>query len=300
MLPVLLICGPEVVAAEGYLAPDLTLSASTVQGAFLVGEPVVIDLKLTNVGGKGMLFYGELSANTGTIRFEVEGASANVRTYKPLDMRDPSGRANLQPNEALAGIQDVSLLRQQWPGAELMFPAAGRYRVTVHYDGFVPPGVARPAPAVIEIDVREPGTSELENLFRDPRVGRFNAGDVDDADVAQKLAAALGRGRGHPFEPYVYYFLGRNCLSRNETGGSPDPLALTGCVDLLTQAAGRDFQLKDAALLELAQAEMALDRLVPARKHARTSLDVSKRLYIQKKAARLLEKIEHREKGGKK
>lgn len=53
------------------------------------------------------------------------------------------------------------------------------------------------------------------------------------------------------------------------------------------------------SLLHLAEAEMAMENLPFARKHARMALDASRRLYVQKQAASLLEKIENQVRGRK-
>lgn len=240
--------------APAVAQPDLELTASVSQDTYVVGEPVGLRIRLTNAGSRTLTLFDELSVRTQAIEIEIHDPGGGITRWRSRDARDPSRMATLEPGEALTAEVDLRLVRERWPAARLMFPAAGTYRVEVVYIAGLPPGVMRPSPATAAVVVVDAAGAVGAEVFADPRMGRFLAGDLwDPAQLARLEALAATPGEGL-FQLYARYYAG---LFRSvELQGEPaDPRR---AILWLEQTDRPGFQFFAGALTRLGEMHLAL------------------------------------------
>jgi hypothetical protein len=267
---------------------ELQFRASVSQSAFMVGEPVIVQAVLTNAGTSVLHFPGDdLSVDTQAIRIAIRSESGVVRLYLPGSIRDPSRAAYLQPGESLTSLTDITMHRRQGGGVELMLPEPGKYSVTVQYIGFLGEVSERPAPATFDVVVRSATAQLGADVFAGEAVWRFIGGgaDKDQRQEAVRKLTGLSASEGeHPFQLYARYYLG----GYESAAGPGKPKNLARAAELLTQVDREGFQMRDLALLKLAEVNLERRLFTEARVCAEKAIKLSSRLTVKEKASQIL------------
>ena len=146
---VLYLLGPEV--SHGAAAVNwVALSVTTAKGEYLVAEPVVLQVSLSNTGRVPEEVFSELTKGTGLMSYEVSEDGRQFRGIGAFYHHDPTGRS-VRLNLGASLYHEEILLYD--PSAKaLIFPHAGLYGVRITYPWT--------EPVTIGVTVKEPTTLE--------------------------------------------------------------------------------------------------------------------------------------------
>ncbi|MGH8929963.1 MAG: hypothetical protein ACRDZO_04835 [Egibacteraceae bacterium] len=161
----------------------LELAVRARKWQFELGEPVVVELRLRNVGSEPVPVYANLNPSDGLVEVVITGPERIRQRYIPLvSTRIAWEQRRLEPGgNPLYAAVDLTVGRSGFP-----FKRPGRYRISMRYtnlDGSV-------ATAAMNLAVRAPSpeAAAVQELF-DARVGRvlYVGGTRVMEDVNDKL-----------------------------------------------------------------------------------------------------------------
>lgn len=264
-----MVFSPSNIAAQERLAQ---LSLVTYQSNFLIGEPVVIQVTLTNAGPENLL-YQELSLETRILKFLISSDGKTFEEYELEYIKDPTrGPGPLLPN---SGVQVDQVIHFNYKTAKLAFPATGSYTVRALYRGLVS-NTPRPLTADITISVITPPGEDAEGatLFSQADTAGFVANISRDPIVLQRIERYSASHPQSRFAAYGNYLLGLHQMrSYHDKPRAPEE------AERLMKTADREgFQMRHNVLVHLsdlcweqgkaAEASSYLDRII--RQHPKT------------------------------
>jgi hypothetical protein len=208
-------------SAPAYAQPQLKLDLSGPTNGLLLGEPVAIRAKLTNVGSEPAMVNRYLNPEFGAVAYKIEplegAATGKPFTFTPLTIKEAADPAlRLEPGRSIE--QDVNLFydsERNW-----VFREVGTYRVIATYQGYL-----RSEPVIFRVNpprnMAEKTAADL--MLRNSETGRFLAlegGDhliqgiealreIADSDItrdtphASYAKLALGLSKLQPFADFV-------------------------------------------------------------------------------------------------
>jgi len=266
----------------------LGLSISSPESSYLVAEPVVIRLLLTNRSDAAVTLSPELALETELTTLWIAAPGEDFVPYDPGFVEEPSRpQVTLEPGETLDHDQ---LVLYHWPERRFAFPEPGTYRVKVVHHGFgVRPDAVSPT---LELTIGAPSASDAAalELFEDRQVALLALGLDEPQEAVSRLETLARRYPTSPYSDYARFFLARR-QTHGHFARRPNPeKAQELYEELLRQRP--EFPLAGQVYYELGK--IFLDRNEPAR--ARESLDralqLSSDTLLGAHSRRLLEHLE--------
>lgn len=269
---------------------DLEFKAFFTQDEFLVGELVLLHVSVANVGSKDIYGVGDLTPESNSLKIVVHDPSGETREYPTFIIEDMVFRWKLKPGESMTKDVDLRVTRARDSGWALMFPTPGAYVVNVEWTGrgsLVEKGARgtiEVAPVRVEIRIvgaeNEPGA----DLFADPNLW-FADGYGLTEPIVQKLQSLSEMEGERPFQIYARYLLGfRESILNN----------LDKAAKLLASADREGFQLRDMALVKLAEIYDALNELPAAEECANKAIEVTRIQDVKNRAVNVLGSVSHK------
>lgn len=223
---------------------ELELSLALSQPQFVVGEPVMLRLTMTN-RGKTPVQFREMSLVRQTMRFFVRAGDGEWRRYQWPQATDPRLPITVPPGGSSHADQ---LLHFDYERKALLFPEPGRYAIRAEYVGWAS-GMPLPPPKEIELTVVAPDPSEAEAaaFFSQRDAADFIAGMTRDAGIVRRFESFLAAHPQSRFAPYA-----RHYLSLHEAMSYSDkPADMARAIALARAADVEGFQLRDRVLVNL-------------------------------------------------
>ncbi|UCG17603.1 MAG: nuclear transport factor 2 family protein [Phycisphaerales bacterium] len=244
----------------------LRISAAK-DGTYLLGEPVVVNVTLTNIGPGVASVSPDLSLLTSSAYYQI---SLNGQEFSDVDIGvhdEPSTRiTKLHPGEEI--LHHETLLYDASVDG-LLFPKAGEYHIRVKW--YHPEQGHAVTSNDLAIVVRHPWDHEFEGMrvMANSSVAQVLLGLSSDSAGLQELEKVATTET--PYAPYAALCLAQRELRRNELGmGVRQARAhrrkrLEKAMVLLDKADKQEFQLLDEVVFLKAQAYWDLGRHKEAR-----------------------------------
>jgi hypothetical protein len=225
----------------------IRLAISSAKRQWLVGEPVVLQVTLTNTSQSAEEVLPQLQKEVGLIHYFISNDNREYRRVTPYLYRDPSkGPVSLAPNESLYHEETLIYNPIQ---KDLLFPSAGRYYVRAEWHQ------TRPVQSnVLEIEIVPPSTAldqKVLEIIRSPQVMVQMAGFANNEDVWNKLAWIAQQDSR--YSPYAAFFL---ASSREKPAEA---------LQLLAKADVQDFPLRSQVVYKKARTYLAMGENEKAR-----------------------------------
>jgi hypothetical protein len=181
---------------------ELIVEAKAVKGNLVIGEPLVVLVKVSNTGSKPATILTELEKEVQVATYEV---SRDGHTYKPVEsclVRDPAGKSAVIP---VGGhFIHSELLAFDLTSRKLLFPNAGKFFVRVLVQAGADRFVSNPV--IIHIAPPASGTeTSFSRLISEPDVLALMSGCGGGA-VAHEALTQLANRRDS-FSGYGTFFI---------------------------------------------------------------------------------------------
>ena len=222
----------------GASGQDFKLELSAEKSDFLLGEPVVVLVKVTNTGNTTMTIPGGLSPEMETLVYEISGPGGERLPYSPLYVADTDKSITLNRNESAHGAARIF-----YGGNGYAFPEAGAYKVTVRYKA------ERSAPLSLNIIAPRNAAEEKQArlILENNEVGLFLMLEGgDELAKAQEVTDTMLRDYpGSLLSAYLRYARGKNYSvpARNFVSQKPREADLSRAVELLTPLQDSGIQM---------------------------------------------------------
>ncbi len=241
-----------------------TFAITPRQATYLVGEPVVVRMTLTNTSSsKNLQLPKSLSVKTQATSFYIAPPKGEFEYYGLGYVREPSsGTVKLPPGGIL---REDQLLHFNYETGRLAFPTPGTYRIkaTLHLFGLKEDRNLHAAE--IQVQVKAPPKEETDalDIFRRTEVAFIVNPGAEDTKAVQALERLV---RAHPrsrYALYARYFLARRAM-QEYFKRKPDYRKAIKLLEGLAEVTP-PFQMAEDALLLLARSHIALGERDPAR-----------------------------------
>lgn len=187
----------------GAAGQSFKLELSAEKSSFLLGEPVVVLVKVTNTGSTPLVIPGGLSPEMDALIYEVSGPRGERVPFSPLYVADTDKSITLNRNESAHEAARIF-----YGGNGYSFPEAGGYKITVRYK------TERSAPLSLTITAPRNAAEEKQaRLILDHNeVGLFLMLEGGDELVkAQEVTDTMLRDYpGSLLSAYLRYARGKN------------------------------------------------------------------------------------------
>ena len=217
------------------------------RGAFLVGEPVVVGITLTNHASQVVqLLAPELA--TQTVRFRIQNSAGEAEAFKTNRSVDPRRKMQLPPGTSWRGQQWVHFNYQT---GTLAFPKPGKYTLHAEYVSAVD-GAPPPAHAEVSIEV-EGNAAEQEGsaLFSKMEVAEFLTVNNHSPAVVAQVQNFAEKNPASVFAAYAKYGL----AALKGTALSERKPEYEEAIQMLQELDKPAFRLQPDVLFLLAQLE---------------------------------------------
>lgn len=215
--------------AVGAAGESFKLELSAEKNSFLLGEPVVVLVKVTNTGSTPLVIPGGLSPEMDALVYEISGPRGEGIPFSPLYVADTDQSISLNRNESVHGAARI-----YYGGNGFSFPEAGSYKVTVRYK------TERSAPLSLTITAPRDAAEEKQArlMLDNNEVGLFLMLEGgDELAKAQEVTDAMLRDYpGSLLSAYLRYARGKNYSvpARNFVSQKPRGADLPRAIELLT------------------------------------------------------------------
>lgn len=215
--------------ATGAAGQDFKLELSAEKSSFLLGEPVVVLVKVTNTSATPLNLPGGIGPEMDLLVYEISGPRGENVPFSPLYVADTDKMITLNRNESTHGAARIF-----YGGNGYTFPEAGDYKVTVRYKS------ERSAP--LPLSITAPGNADEEKQARlildNNEVGLFLMLEGGDELLkAQEVTDTMLRDYpGSLLSAYLRYARGKNYSvpARNFVSKKPRGADLPGAIEILT------------------------------------------------------------------
>lgn len=196
--------GPGPCDAQG---GPLGLEISADRPSYLVAEPVVVRMTLTNPGPAPVSVSPELGIETQLLTMFIARGDSPFEPYRPGFVLEPSEQpVTLAPGEA---IRHDQLLVFDAVLDDFVLGEAGSYRLRAVHHGFGDRPDITSNTIELEVSTAQGGDLEAMQLFRTPRVAALAMNMGESPEAVAALETLL---RDHPttlYADYARYFLAR-------------------------------------------------------------------------------------------
>lgn len=184
----------------------LTLKAVAWRSRITSGEPVVLDLTLSNRNSRAVETHAMFELEHGYTEVMVKEPEGEVRLIYPfviMDIANPI-RLSLSPGKTVSAALTV-LRGRIWDGEQLVdgsaFQKPGHYEVVVVYAKS-----CMSTPVSIEVvDARSGKEQEAKSLLLGAETQRLMQGKTDGSDFPVALDELLSQASNTPYLPHVLY-----------------------------------------------------------------------------------------------
>ncbi len=264
-------------------AAELALEIHSLKPAYLVAEPILIDITLRNRGTSATEVKPELSVETGEVMVLIARGSGTFVPYRPAAQHDPTRMPEqLQPGH--------DIVHRQLLLSDEAFPEAGTYRLRALRRG------AGSQPELqsntIDIGIAAPSGQEAEaaRLFHTREVFELILDLDESAAAVTNLELLMSRYGATTYGKYAQFYLarrqGREFLSRKPSHAQ--------AARLYRELVQRDpqFPLATEAHFGLGVALARTAQYEPAREAFQFVVKESTDSVLRREAERKLEKIQ--------
>lgn len=145
-----------------YLKVEISVTAEKKE--FLLGEPVIVYVTVTNIGEEEIKIIPEVNPEVDIFRYFITDPSGKTKPFSPVYVAEPDTIKTLKQNESISGSARVF-----YGGHGYYFPKPGKYTVTVRYENI------ESKPLTLEIlTPKDEAEKEQAKLILDtPEVGLF-------------------------------------------------------------------------------------------------------------------------------
>jgi len=149
-----------IVMAQGNIKLNITAEKTE----FLLGEPVIVYVTLTNTGNEPIRVSPEVAPEKDTYVYFITDPAGSTKRFGPVYVTEPDEIKTLAKNESVGGAARIF-----YGGQGYYFTEPGEYKVVVRYDEADSP------PLMLSIlEPRDEAEREQANLILDhPEVGLF-------------------------------------------------------------------------------------------------------------------------------
>lgn len=220
-------------AAEG-----VKLELSVEKSSFMLGEPVVVLVKVTNTGDSELAIVGGVEPEFDVLHYEVAGPDGESKPFSPLYVADTDKRIVLNRGESMHGTARIF-----YGGNGYTFSKAGTYKVTASFKNY--------RSNTLSIQISEPqNQAEREQarlILENSEVGLFlmleggdelkeahRVRDTFQQEYPQSLLTA-----------YLKFAQGKNLSvpARNFVSKQPRDANLEGAIEMLQSVKDREMQM---------------------------------------------------------
>lgn len=179
----------------------IELSSEKIQ--YLLGEPVIMNVTLTNMQTRPLLVPINLGPEMDEFKYTIMGPKGDIRIFAPLYVIDGSDMISLSENESLFGNANLF-----FGGTGYSFSRPGIYKIMVEYQDA--------KSKMYSITVLEPDNEEQKEqaaIILDHReVGLFVMLEGGDElnDALEQMALLEGKYPDSPLTAYMKYAKGKN------------------------------------------------------------------------------------------
>jgi hypothetical protein len=227
--------------------PGAGLKLRAMQSAYVVGEPIVLTLTITN-GGSTAFSCQPLGVEFGYVKFFV----GEKREYGFDRVKDPT-RPPVAIPPGGERAEDV-VLHFDFAAQTLTFPTPGKYMLRAEYRSWSPAtSPSLKAEIALEVVAPEAGDAAGSVLFAMPAVGEFVADSAREEAIVTRLKNYIQANPESVFGRYAAFYAGQHEL-RSYADRPANPAEAERLLSLCDRPG---FQLRPPALLRLAQASRA-------------------------------------------
>ena len=267
---------------------DLRLELSSLKASYLVAEPVVLRMRLTNASSLRIQSVSpELGVETQLTSLYIAAPGGEFELYDPGFVEEPSRPLReLGPGDSLAHDQQVIF---HWPAKDFAFPAAGAYRVKAVFHGFgLRPDVES---NVVEIRITAPSGADADalRLFRRQEVALLAMSVDESPQAVQSLETLMTRHGGSVYADYAQFYLARR-ETREHLSRPPNPRRAIELYEGLMKRAP-SFVLSDEAYFGLGAMYLRLNEPQKARESFNKVLDRSSDSELKRRSQDVLESL---------
>jgi tetratricopeptide (TPR) repeat protein len=265
----------------------LRLTLRSEKPSYLVAEPVLIRLELSNEGAQTVAVSPELDLETQQTSLFIAAPGGSFQQYDPGYVDEPSRPLRkLAPSQA---VEHVQLVLYNSPAKEFAFPTPGAYQVkaVVHGLGRHPDVSSN----TIEVRVTAPTGRDDEalRLFRSPDVAQLVLNADEPASAVEKLETLRTQFAGTTYADYAQFYLARR-ETQEFFSRKPDPQrAIQLFDDLVTRRP--DFVLAPQALSQLGKLYSLRGDRAKALSYLQNALSRKPDTRIKELSQRLLEEL---------
>lgn len=228
------------------LAEGLDLVIRPAKKNYLIAEPVIVHISLTNKNSSETVKVNpELTLESEAISVFIAGQENDFQRYDPGFHIEPSRpRKELAPSEM---IRHDQLILYNWTSKEFAFSKPGIYRIKIvlHGLGAYPDVVSN----VVQIKILDPGGVDASALylFKDVDVARLIMNMGEKPPAIRKLETLIKKYDDSNYAQYARFYLARR-ESQEYFSRKPNYHRAAQILEKLVKPDAKKFQLTDKAI----------------------------------------------------